>query len=257
MWWIFRCIHIEVHRKVSLKWHSMETPANRIYTLLKCLKCHFNFMKNIHGNKPNDWGDRTLFLRSSSPSHMDPSHSWVQSHNRLWFQRGPRRQTPPGWCRGLAWKHRRERIHCRHNLADALLRQWQALGGVSLRRKPTRCSVQGKHKRKHEWRNSPQQPTTLLEFVVGRLLVVSCKFIMARQHQKCVLYQVSRHLVAAKTLKFNFFLSESDTETKFPMQWISSLMSTECWIRKNIQKRQLNKLEHGGYYYYSKLSCQS
>lgn len=43
-----------------------------------------------------------------SPSHMDQSHSWVQSHSHLWFQRDLHHQTPPGWCRGLAWKYTRD-----------------------------------------------------------------------------------------------------------------------------------------------------
>lgn len=49
-------------------------------------------------------------ITTSSPSHMDQSHSWVQSHNHLWFQRDLRHQTPPGWCRGLACKHERQCI---------------------------------------------------------------------------------------------------------------------------------------------------
>lgn len=41
---------------------------------------------------------------------MDPSRSWVRSRSHLWFQRGLHRQTPPGWCRGLACKHTRDGI---------------------------------------------------------------------------------------------------------------------------------------------------
>lgn len=60
-------------------------------------QCNFRFQMNEN-------------MMTSSPSHMDQSRSWVQSHNHLWFQRDLRHQTPPGWCRGLACKHERQRI---------------------------------------------------------------------------------------------------------------------------------------------------
>lgn len=44
------------------------------------------------------------------PFHMGLSRSWVQSHSHLWFQRGLHHQTPPGWCRGLAWEYMRNGI---------------------------------------------------------------------------------------------------------------------------------------------------
>lgn len=136
---------------------------------------------------------------------MDPSHSWVQSHNRLWFQRGPRRQTPPGWCRGLAWKQE-GRVD---SLQTTLSRHWQALGGASRFRGNTSANMDDETnhiKKKKEKRRKCRH-----NILCRSLLLVcywwfkSCKFKMSTSK---VCSTPSRHLVAAKTLELNF-VSES------------------------------------------------
>lgn len=78
-------------------------------------------------------GQTSIKQTQVSPSHMDPSHSWVQSHSHLWFQRDLHHRTPPGWCRGLAWKQERQYFHCmsrRSTLSSTirLFHQWQSRG---------------------------------------------------------------------------------------------------------------------------------